>query len=63
MTTYIRFDKEHSIAVEETPEEIRDRIIQAGPVEVPIIHLTRGDDFVLVNAKNIRTISPPGLAA
>ena len=57
---YIGFEKGHSLAVAETPEQVRQAILDAGSADVPLLTLTRRNgDQVLVNARLITTVSIP----
>ena len=58
MPTYIRFGDDHSIAVQETLEEIRQRIDVAEAAKVPIIEATRIDGAkLLVNPSELWTVT------
>jgi hypothetical protein len=58
---YIGFGKGHSLAVRETPDEIRQALIDLdASLAVPVLVLTRRDgNQVLVNPQRITTINLP----
>jgi uncharacterized protein YlzI (FlbEa/FlbD family) len=55
----IRFDKEHTIRVEESIQEVHDKIVGAGAAYTPLIQvrLEGEDTFSTVNAHAIRTVT------
>jgi hypothetical protein len=56
--TYIRFGDDHSIAVQETLEEIRQRIDAAEAAKVPIFEATRIDGAkLLINPSELWTVT------
>jgi hypothetical protein len=58
MPTYIRFGDDHSVAVQETPEELRQVIAALDPAQVPLFEATRIDGAkMLVNATGVWTIT------
>jgi uncharacterized protein YlzI (FlbEa/FlbD family) len=58
MPTYIRFGDDHSIAVQESLDEIRARIDAAEAANVPIIEATRIDGAkLLVNPSELWTVT------
>lgn len=58
MPTYIRFGDDHSIAVQESLDEIRQRIGAAEATRVPIIEATRIDGAkLLVNPSELWTVT------
>lgn len=58
MPTYIRFHADHSIAVQESLEEIRSRIDAAEAAKVPIFEATRIDGAkLLVNPSELWTVT------
>lgn len=58
MPTYIRFGDDHSIAVQETLDEIRQRIGAAETAKVPIFEATRIDGAkLLVNPSELWTVT------
>lgn len=58
MPTYIRFGDDHSIAVQESLDEIRQRIDAAEAARVPIIDATRIDGAkLLVNPSELWTVT------
>ena len=58
MPTYIRFGDDHSVAVQETLEEVRRRIDAAEGAKVPIFEATRIDGAkMLVNPAELWTIT------
>jgi len=58
MPTYIRFGDDHSIAVQESLDEIRQRIDAAEAAKVPIIEATRIDGAkLLVNPSELWTVT------
>jgi hypothetical protein len=58
MRTYIRFSEDHSVAIQESLPELRELIGAAESASVPLFEVTRIDGVkLLVNAKEIRTIS------
>lgn len=58
MPTYIRFGDDHSIAIQETLAEIRQRIDAAEAAKVPIIEATRIDGAkLLVNPSGLWTVT------
>lgn len=58
MPTYIRFGDDHSIAVQETLEEIRQRIDAAEAAKVPIFEATRIDGAkLLINPSELWTVT------
>ena len=58
MPTYIRFGDDHSVAVQETAEEIRDLIRAAEAATVPMIEATRVDGAkLLVNPTELWTVT------
>jgi uncharacterized protein YlzI (FlbEa/FlbD family) len=58
MPTYIRFGDDHSIAVQESLDEIRERIDAAETAKVPIIEATRIDGAkLLVNPSELWTVT------
>jgi hypothetical protein len=58
MPTYIRFGDDHSIAVQETLEEIRQRIDAAEAATVPIFEATRIDGAkLLINPSELWTVT------
>ena len=58
MPTYIRFGDDHSIAVQESLAEIRERIDAAEAARVPIIEATRIDGAkLLVNPSELWTVT------
>ena len=57
---YVGFEKDHRLAVTETPEQIRQAISDPASADIPLVALTRRNgDQVLVNAQLITTISLP----
>ncbi len=57
MPTYIRFGDDHSVAVQESPAELKQRIDAATP-PVPLFEATRIDGAkMLVNATEVWTIT------
>ncbi len=58
MPTYIRFGDDHSVAVQESLEELRQRIDAAEAAKVPIFEATRIDGArMLVNPAELWTIT------
>jgi hypothetical protein len=58
MPTYIRFGDDHSVAVQESLEELRRRIDAAEAAQVPIFEATRIDGArMLVNPAELWTIT------
>lgn len=58
MPTYIRFGDDHSIAVQESLDEIRSRIGAAEAAKVPIFEATRIDGAkLLVNPSELWTVT------
>lgn len=58
MPTYIRFGDDHSIAVQESLDEIKQRIGAAEVAQVPIIEATRIDGAkLLVNPSEFWTVT------
>jgi len=58
MPTYIRFGDDHSVAVQEDYEEIKELIAVAEASKVPMFEVTRIDGARLfVNAAEVWTIS------
>jgi uncharacterized protein YlzI (FlbEa/FlbD family) len=58
MPTYIRFGDDHSIAIQESLDEIRERISAAEDTQVPIIEATRIDGAkLLVNPRELWTVT------
>jgi uncharacterized protein YlzI (FlbEa/FlbD family) len=58
MPTYIRFSEDHSLAVQESFEEIVERIRAVEAAPAPFFEATRTDGpKMLVNANEIRTVS------
>jgi uncharacterized protein YlzI (FlbEa/FlbD family) len=58
MPTYIRFGDDHSIAVQESLDEIRQRIDAAEAAKVAIIEATRIDGAkLLVNPSELWTVT------
>jgi uncharacterized protein YlzI (FlbEa/FlbD family) len=58
MPTYIRFGDDHSIAVQESLDEIRERIDAAETAKVPIFEATRIDGAkLLVNPSELWTVT------
>ena len=55
----IRFDKDHKIAVEETVQEVHDKIIGAGAAYTPLIQVRLGSEesFSAINAHTIRAVT------
>lgn len=58
MPTYIRFGDDHSIAIQETLEEIRQLIDAAEVAKVPIFEATRIDGAkLLINPSELWTVT------
>lgn len=58
MPTYIRFGDDHSIAVQESLEEIRGLIDAAEAAKVPIFEATRIDGAkLLINPSELWTVT------
>lgn len=58
MPTYIRFGDDHSVAVQESLEELRRRIDAAEAAKVPVFEATRIDGArMLVNPAELWTIT------
>ncbi len=58
MPTYIRFGDDHSIAVQESLDEIKQRIDAAEAAKAPIIEATRIDGAkLLVNPSELWTVT------
>jgi hypothetical protein len=58
MRTYIRFSEDHSVAIQESLPEVTKLIDATESANVPLFEVTRIDGVkLLVNAKEIRTIS------
>ncbi len=58
MPTYLRFGDDHSVAVQETYEDVKARIVAAEARAVPMFEVTRVDGARLfVNANELWTVS------
>jgi hypothetical protein len=58
MPTYLRFGDDHSVAVQETAEEIRDLIRASEAATVPMFEATRVDGAkLLVNPTELWTVT------
>ena len=58
MPTYLRFGDDHSVAVQEAYEEVKDRIAAATDQPLPMFEVTRVDGARLfVNADELWTVS------
>ena len=58
MPTYLRFGDDHSVAVQEAYEEVKDRIAAALDDPLPMFEVTRVDGARLfVNADELWTVS------
>lgn len=58
MSTYLRFGDDHSVAVQESYEDVKDRVVAAEAKAVPMFEVTRVDGArLLVNANELWTVS------
>jgi len=56
----IRFDEAHKMQVEESVDEVRQKIISAGAAYTPLIQVSMAgyEGFVVINAHQIRAVTP-----
>jgi len=58
MPTYLRFGDDHSVAVQESYEDVKERVVAAEMKPVPMFEVTRVDGARLfVNANELWTLS------